>query len=148
MPRPDKIGRLARRINDRLDRLRPLLGRDAGLRVTVIDRHGEGGSERRSIRLDHGMQFESFADLGQNGHAKLPTAMRDHEVDDFGSHLLGSADKVSLVLPVLGVNNDDHLAPGDRFHRRVDLRKRIRHCIPPIRLNATDCHTLSANAAF
>ena len=93
--------------------------------LAVVDRHGEAGPQGGGVRLDHGVQLEPIAHLGQNRHTKLPTAVGDHEIDDFGSHLLGGADEISLVFAVLGVNDDDHLASSDRFNCRVDFRKRI-----------------------
>ena len=76
------------------------------------------------------------ADLGQDRHAELPAAVGDHEIDDFGRHLLGRADEIALVLAVLGVHDDDDLARGDGLDGRFNGRKSVRHgvllCPEPI----------------
>ena len=63
----------------------------------MIDRHRVVGAERGRIGLDHRMQTEPLADLGQDRHAKLPAAVRDHEVDGFGRRLFGGTDEVPFV---------------------------------------------------
>ena len=91
----------------------PLGGRDARARGAVIDRHGEVRAERGRVRFDHRRQLEPLADVGQDRHAELAAAVRDHEVDDLGRDLLGRADEIAFVLAVLGVDDDDDSAFAD-----------------------------------
>ena len=93
----------------------PFGGRDAGPRRAVIDRHGVVRAQRGRVRLDHRVQLEPLADLGQDRHAELAAAVRDHEVDRLGRDLLGRADEVALVLAVLGIDDDHHPAVADRL---------------------------------
>ena len=70
--RPHEIGGLAGRVDDGLDRGRPLLGRDARVARAMVHGDGEGGAQRGRVLIDHGGQFEPLADLGQDRHAELP----------------------------------------------------------------------------
>ena len=49
-----------------------------------------------------------------------PRAWRGHEVDGVGRHELGGHHEVALVLAVLVVDDDDHLAGGDVLERLLD----------------------------
>ena len=71
MSRPREVGRLARRVANRLDRASPLGGRDAGPRRAMIDRHRVVRAQRGRVGFDHRMQPKPLADLGQNRHAEL-----------------------------------------------------------------------------
>ena len=125
MARADEIGRLAGRIEDRPDRRGPLLGRDAGLRRAMIDRHREDGAQRGRVRFDHRRQLEPLADLGQDRHAELPAAVRDHEVDDLGRDLLGGADEIAFVFAVFGIDDDDHASAANGGDGVVDGREML-----------------------
>ena len=96
---PDEIGRLAGRVENLLDRPGPLRRGHARAAAAMIDRHGEGGPQRGRVVLDDRRQVEPLGRLGQDGHAELPAAVGDHEVDDLGRDLLGRADEVALRSP-------------------------------------------------
>ncbi len=127
MPRPQEIARLAGRVVDFQNGPGSLLGGDAGLSRAMIDRHGKRRPQGSRVRIDHGCQLEPLAHLGQDRHAQLPSAVRDHEVDDFGRHLFGRADEISLVFAVLGVDDDHDFAPPDGVNGLVDGGKFLRH---------------------
>ncbi len=59
------------------------------------------------------MQTKPLADLGQDRHAQLAAAVRDHEVDRFGGRLFGGTNKIALVFAILGV--DDNYDPPSRI---------------------------------
>ena len=109
---PMEVDRLARWIANRLDRNGSFGGRYAGASRAVIDGHGIRGAEGGRVGLDHQMQAEPLAGLGQDRHAELSAALRDHEVDRFRCRQLGGADEVALVFAVFSVddNNDPPLA--------------------------------------
>ena len=89
----------------------------------MIDRNRPGSAERRGVLIDHRRKVEPLADFWQHGHAELPAAVRDHEVDDLGSDLFGGTDEVAFVFAVFGVDDDHDLAGGDGFDRQVDCGK-------------------------
>ena len=103
--------------------LRPFGRRDAGSRRAMIDRHRVVRAQRGGVGLDHRMQAEPLADLGQDRHAELPAAVRDHEVDGFGGRLFGGADEVAFVFAVLGIDDDDDPAVADRLDGLFDSGK-------------------------
>lgn len=119
----DEVGGHARRIEDGRDGGRTLAGRDAGAGRAVIDRHREGGAERRGVGRHHHRQVEPPGDVGQDRHADLPPALLDHEVHDAGRGLLGRAHEVPLVLAILGVDDDDHITPRDGGDGGLDGRE-------------------------
>ena len=125
MARADEVGRLAVGIEDFADRLGPLRRGDAGAAMAVIDRHGEGGAQRRGIVFDDRRQVQPVGHLGQDGHAKLPPPVGDHEIDDFGRDPLGRADEIALVFAVLVVHRDDDAAGRDGLDGRFDGRKPV-----------------------
>ena len=127
VPRAHEVGRLARGVDDGLDREGPLLRRDAGLRRFVIHRHRVRRAQERGIRLDHWRELQAFRNLGQDRHAQLAAAMSDHEVDDLGRRLFGGADEIAFVLAVFGVDHDHHFAAGDRANRGFNRRKISTH---------------------
>jgi len=118
--RADEVGGSALRIEDRRDRRRPLGGRDTRACRAVVHRHGERGAEGRRVGLDHHRQIEPPGDVRQDRHTDLAAAAADHEIDDLGRRLVGGADEVTLVFPVLGIDDDHHLAAGDRGHGGLD----------------------------
>ena len=127
VPGPHEVGRLAGRVEDRADGRGPLLGRDARPAAVMVDRHGERRAQKRRVVLDHRRQIEPLGDLGQDRHAKLPAAVGDHEVDDFGRHLFGGADEIAFVLAVFGIDDDDDVRRGDGLDGRFDGREISAH---------------------
>ena len=55
--------------------------------------------------------------LGGQSQAHQPTTMGDHEVDYLRCRVVGRGNKVALVLTVLVVHDNDHLATSDRSDR-------------------------------
>ena len=145
MPGPSEVGRPTFRVDQRGDRRGPLLRRDAGLVRLMIDGDREGRTERGGVRLDHHAELEPFADVGENRHADLAAAVGDHEVDRRRSGSFGDADEVPFVLAVLGIDDDDDLAPGDRFDGRFDRRKLLRHKAHGGRRTNDTCWIASTN---
>ena len=118
---PDEVAGLGRRVDDRPDRPRPLLGADARPARAVVHRHGVRRLVRGRVVVDHRAQLEPVGHLGQDRHAQLPAAVRDHELDDLGRDLLGRRDEVSLVLAVLVVDDDDDPPFLQGLERVLDL---------------------------
>ncbi len=123
----NEVGRLTFRIDDGLHRRRAFLGRDAGLVRAVVDRHGEGRSQRSGVGLDHHRQLQAFANVGEDRNANLPAAVGDHEVDRGGRRLLGGADEIPFILAIFGIDDDDDLAAGNRLDGRFDGGKLLGH---------------------
>ncbi len=95
---PNEIGRFRLRIDDFVDRARPLGSGYAGAATAMIDRHGEGRLQRGGVLLDDLRQMQPVGHLGQDRHAELPSPVGDHKIDDLGRHFLGGADEIPLVL--------------------------------------------------
>ena len=127
MAGPHQVVRPRRRVDDRPDRPRPLLGADARAARLVIDRHRVRRLVRGGVAIDHRAELEPRGDLGQDRHAQQPAPVRDHELDRLGRDLLGRRDEVALVLPVLVVNDNDDPPFPQRLERVVDLREFIMH---------------------
>ena len=97
-------------------------GDAGGHAVAGLDGDGEVGAELRVVVLDHEIEAELVAEGGRHGQAHEAAAVMGHEVDGFGGRKLGGHGEVALVLPVLVVDQDDHLAFldfGDRFFNRA-----------------------------
>jgi len=124
-PDGPKIVRLAVGIEDRLDRRRPLLGRDSGAATAVIDGDCKPGLQRGRVILDHQRQLEPLADVGQDRHAELSPTMSHHEIDDFRGDRLGRTDEIAFVFPVLGVHDDDDPPLGNGLNRGIDSRQSL-----------------------
>jgi len=77
--------------------------------------------------FDHERQIEPLSDVGQNRHAKLALAVRDHEVHDFRRHLFGRTDEIAFILAVLGIHNDDDPPGGNGLDRGFDTGKTMGH---------------------
>ena len=56
--------------------------------------------------------------LTRHRQADEPAAIRGHEIDGLGSDLLCRDRQIALVLPILVVNDDDHLAGANVFESR------------------------------
>ena len=58
-----------------------------------------------------------------HGNADQAAPVLGHEVDGLGRHSVGRHDEIALVLPVLVVDDDDHLALADLVDRLRDRRE-------------------------
>ena len=92
-------------------------GRDA---VARLDRDRERGLERRLVLGRHQVEAELVAALGRQREADQPARLLGHEVDRLGRRELGGEHEVALVLAVLVVADDDHLAGADVLERLLD----------------------------
>ena len=93
------------RIGERADGGGAVLYRDSGRAAfELVDGHGEGSAEHRGIVVYLTRQLKFVAAGVGDGHAKHAAGVLEHEVDVFGSDLLGRDDEVALVLAVLVVD--------------------------------------------
>ena len=122
MSRPHKIRRPTVRVQNRLDRSRPLLRRYARPAGSMVNRKGEIRPQRRGVVIHHQRQVEPLAHLRQQRHTQEPSPVRDHEIDGFRSHFICCADEIPLIFPVLRVHDDDDLPPANCINRRVNGR--------------------------
>ena len=80
-----------------------------------IDRHGERRAEQRGVVLLHHVEFELRATLFGKRGAQHAATVLEHEIDDFGRHLLGSYDEVAFVFPVFVIDDDDDFSLAEIF---------------------------------
>ena len=114
VPGPHKVASRRFRIDRRDHGARTLFGRDSRFHTAMIDRGKEPGSQRGRVVLDDRHELQPLADVRQDRQAEF-TATIHHQVDVGGSGLFRGADEIALVLPVLGVHDDHHLAAGHRI---------------------------------
>ena len=128
MPGADEVGRLARRIDDRLDRLRPLLGRDAGLRVAMIDRHGEAEFPSGAVfDSTMGCSFSRSQTSGRIGMQSCPRPCVIMKLTISGV-TFSAAQMKSPSFSRSSASTTMTTSPrAIASTRRVDFRKRIRH---------------------
>ncbi len=116
-----EVGRAGAGVDQPLDRVGPVVGRDAGRHPAArLDRDRERGPHRGRVVADHVGDVQLVQPLGGERHADQAAALLAHEVDRLGGHLLGRHHEVALVLAVLVVHDDDHLALADVGNRRLD----------------------------
>ena len=77
-------------------------------------------SKRRLVLGRHQVEAELVAALRRQRQADQAAAVLGHEVDRLGRRELGGERQVALVLAVLGVDDDDHLAGADVGDRVLD----------------------------
>ena len=119
--RLDEVARPRGRIDGDLDRVGAVVRGDAGRDAFArLDRHREGGAERRLVLVGHLAQPELVAALLGQAEADEPACVRDHEVDGLGRRELGRDREVALVLAVLVVDDDDEAAGADVLDRLLD----------------------------
>ncbi len=93
---------------------RAVVRRDAGGDAGGgLDRDGEGGAVRGAVVAHHLLQAELAAALVGERQADQAAAVLGHEVDRLGGDEFGRHHEVTLVLAVLFVYQDDHLAGLD-----------------------------------
>ena len=99
-------------------------GRDAGGDALAgLDGLSKGGAEARGVLLRHGEEAQVVGALLGEGEADEAAAVAGHEVDGFGSDVLGGQGQVALVLAVLVVDHDDHAARANFVERAGDVGK-------------------------
>jgi hypothetical protein len=75
------------------------------------------------------MQPQPLANFGQNRHAQLALAVRNHEIDRLGRGFLGRTDEVAFVFAVFGVDNDNDIALTNRLDRFFNCGKTVIHAL-------------------
>src|SRR4051812_19356130 len=120
MSRPDEILWCARGIANRLDCSRPFASRNTRSRGPMIHWNRKTSPQRRGVFANHRMQVEPLADLRQDRHAELPTAVGDHEVHSFGGRLFSRTYEVAFVFPIFGIDNNDNPPGANRLNGLFD----------------------------
>ena len=85
------------------------------------------------------MQIQPLANLRQQRHAELPPPVSDHKVDHLGGHFVSGGDKISLVLTVLGVDDNHHSSRGNGCDGVLDIGKMAGHAHSIQRLTNYRC---------
>jgi hypothetical protein len=115
----------AARVDRRLDRAGPVVGRDPGGHALAgLDRDRERGGERGLVLGRHQVEPELVASLGRQRQADQAPPLFGHEVDSLGCGELRRQHQVTLVLPVRCVADHDHPAGAEVLERVVDRRER------------------------
>src|SRR5437763_4697056 len=108
-------------IDRRADRVGAVGGADPGRDALArLDRHRERRLVRRLVLRGHQLEAELVAALGRQREADPATGMGPHEVDRVGGDELRRDDEVALVLAILVVDDDDHLAGRDVLQGLLD----------------------------
>ncbi len=116
--RAGQLARLRSRVDERPDRGGPVAGGDPRRRARpVVHRHGEGRPLGLGVLGHHERQLELVEPLGHERHADEAGGVGEEEGDPLRGGELGRHHEVTLVLPVLVVDHDDHPAPGYRGNR-------------------------------
>ena len=106
------------------DGARPVCGGDAGGDAARgFDGDGEGCAEGRGVVVHHQRQAELPEPVVGEGQADEAPAVGGHEVDGLGGHAIGGHAEVALVLAVLVVDEDDHLAGTEVVEDLGDWRQ-------------------------
>src|SRR5574337_386133 len=85
-----------------------------------IDGHAEGGLVGGGVVRDHRRDAELIQPLADDGHTDQPSPLRGHEVDRLRRHLLRGHREVALVLPIVVVDDEYHLAVAQVSYRFFD----------------------------
>ena len=83
------------------------------------------GFEPRACSADHQRNLELVEPLRRHRQADQAAAVARHEVDRLRRDLLRRDRQVAFVLPILVVDDDDHLACAERLDRVLDAGERI-----------------------
>src|SRR6185369_3444822 len=114
MAGPRQVGRQALWVNRLLNCPRPVMrgyaSRDA---LSRIDRFAKSRAETRRIAARHHGQVQLVTAFAGQSQANQPSAVNRHEVDNFGSNVLGGQCEVSLILTIVIIYNDDHTPAAD-----------------------------------
>jgi hypothetical protein len=103
-----------------LDRGGALRGRDPGPVGARVDGDRVARPQERRVVRDGGLEAQLAGPLGQQRHAKLPAAVRHHEIHELGGDFLGGADEIALVFAVLVVDDDGDAALRDPLQGLFD----------------------------
>ena len=124
VPGPRKIRRARCGIDRGEDRRRAIGRGDAGAREALgLDRHGECRAEARGILRRHLREVELAQPVFRHRRADEAAPVPGHEVDRGRRDLLCRNREVALVLAILVVDDDDHLAIANGVDSLLDRRK-------------------------
>eukprot|EP01022_Parablepharisma_sp_SALTPOND_P024123 TRINITY_DN5305_c1_g4_i2.p1 TRINITY_DN5305_c1_g4~~TRINITY_DN5305_c1_g4_i2.p1 ORF type:complete len:914 (+),score=247.13 TRINITY_DN5305_c1_g4_i2:98-2839(+) len=131
VPRAHQVGRARGGVHRGADGVGPVLGADAGGHpVAGLHRHGEGGLKGRLVVAHHQGQAQALHVVRGQAQADEAAAVLGHEVDGLGSAQVRGHGQVALVLPVLVVDQDHHLAVAYVFDGLIYAGQR--HGVSPI----------------
>ena len=109
MARPCEICRFAVRISKLLDCQGPVIcGYPCGGSFFGIYAHGKRGTFQGGVSHHHHIEFEFLHLLFRSRNAYKPTAMFRHEIYGFRCHAVSSHDEITLIFPILVIDNYDH----------------------------------------
>ncbi len=112
--RPGQLARLRARIDEGPDSCGAVAGGDPCRRAgAIVHRHGERRPLRLGVLSHHEGQLELVEPLGHERRADEAGGVGEEEGDPLGGGELSRHHEVALVLTVLVVDHDDHLASGD-----------------------------------
>ena len=89
-----------------------------------LDGLSEGGAEAGGVLLRHGEEAQVVGALLGEGEADEAAAIAGHEVDGFGSDVLGGEGEVAFVLAIFVVDDDDHAAGANFVEGAGDVGER------------------------
>jgi len=90
--------------------VRAIVGGDPGGHAFGrIDSFAESGSKASRVDRGHRLQIETRTKLCVKSEADQATSVRGHEVDRFGSDVLGGNREIAFVLTIFVVNDDQDL---------------------------------------
>ena len=128
VPWTDQVLRLGLGIEHNPDRVRPVVSRDTGSDpLPGIHGYSEGRAEAGGVVLYHHGDLKLIQALTDHGQTDKPPAVLSHEIDRLRRCLIGGNAQITLILPTLIINDDDHLP----LHK-------ILNCL----FNRSDSHTL------
>ena len=124
MARLDEVKRLRAGIDRHLDRVGAIVRGDSGGHA-FPRLHGdrEGGLEGGLVLGRHQVEAELVAALRREREADETVTLARHEVDVLRRRELRGKGQIALVLAILRVADDDHLAGADVLDRLLDGRK-------------------------
>src|SRR5690349_3479754 len=109
-----EVARLRLLVDEGADGGRTVERRDPRLRpVDVIDRDGERRFVERGVAVDHQVERQLLRPLRRERRADDPPSLARHEIDRRRGAFLGGDREIALVLAILVVDDDDHLAVAD-----------------------------------
>ena len=113
MPRAAEMRGLCLRIEQHLHRVAALKGRDSRRRIIGINADGERRLVIVRVVLHHLPDLKFVETAAGDRRADQSARMRRHKIHVLRCERLGGDDDVALVLPVLIINDDEHLPISD-----------------------------------
>lgn len=121
---PGEVARCDVAVRQCSDRVGSVARADAGGRARpIVDADEEGGLHALGVLGDHRVESEVAGTFPGDRGAQETRCVVQEEGDICRRRLLGGHDQIPFVLPVLVVDDDDHLTSADRFDRVLDRRE-------------------------